>query len=72
MPHVLLITVAIGTFLNKAGNWGSVKLQKRQLSSISHGAKQFGNAYSGALEDINKAASIELKKLRTNARNWIN
>lgn len=62
MPHVLLITVAIGTFINKAGNWGERQIAKKTTQSISHGAKQFGNAYSGALEDINKAASIELKK----------
>ena len=28
MPHVLLITVAIGSWINKTGNWGASKLEE--------------------------------------------
>ena len=62
MPHVLLITVAIGTAINKMGNWGERQVAKKTTQSISRGMEEFGNAYNSTMDELDKVTAAELKK----------
>jgi hypothetical protein len=61
MPHVLLITVFVGTIINKIGNWGEKGLVKKGASIASNKLENVGDALIKASEEF-KENTEELRR----------
>ena len=58
MPHVLLITVIVGSIINKIGNWGERGLVKKGANIASNKLEQFGDAIETASEEFKEERRI--------------
>jgi len=56
MPHVLLITVAVGTLLNKIGKWGDRGLLKKGAAAAGAKLDNIGDALDGAAREFKEEA----------------
>ncbi len=54
MPHVLLITVFIGSIINKLGNWGDSQIATKTAKVSNEKLKEIGTEISDALQEVEK------------------
>ena len=52
MPHVLLITVFVGSIINKIGGWGERGLAKKTLNTVGKKLDDIGETIGSASEEI--------------------
>ena len=52
MPHVLLITVFVGSILNRIGRWGERGLVKKTLKTVGKKLDDIGEIFESASEEI--------------------
>jgi hypothetical protein len=77
MPHVLLITVVVGSLINKIGKWGERGLAKKALNIADNKLERFGDTLESASEGLNELAHEqrlgrieEIKKNRKGAKEF--
>jgi len=58
MPHVLLITVIVGSIINKIGNWGERGLVKKGSNIAANKLEEIGDALVTASEEFKEERSI--------------
>ena len=68
MPHVLLITVAIGSWINKTSNWGASKIEEETPATPQGRApypskKSIPEKIKGVLDEANTGLILVNKKL---------
>lgn len=56
MPHVLLITVAVGTLINKIGKWGERGLAKKGATVVGAKLNDIGDALDGTAREFREDA----------------
>lgn len=62
MPHVLFITVVVGSFFNKVNNWGNRRLVKKTNQSIGSSVEKLGEALEKLGEEFESAGKAANKK----------
>ena len=61
-PHVLFITVVVGSFFNKVNNWGNRRLVKKTNQSIGSSVEKLGEALEKLGEEFESAGKAANKK----------
>lgn len=62
MPHVLLITVVIGSALNKIGNWGDRQLGQKTSKAVGRGLDKLGREVNTALKEVESERNQQIRK----------
>ena len=64
MPHVLLITVFIGSIINKLGNWGERQIASKTAKVTGEKLDRFGKDLNSALQEAEQEIDRQRNELR--------
>ncbi len=64
MPHVLLITVFIGSIINKLGNWGERRIASKTAKVTGEKLDRFGKELNTALQEAEQEIDRQRDELR--------
>lgn len=65
MPHVLLITVFVGSILNRTGRWGERGIAKKTLTTVGKKLDDIGETIGSASEKTSESTIKHNEKLLT-------